>query len=181
MNPARCVLRWPRFLRQDDGATNIEFVLMIPLLMALFMASFEAGLMSLRQTMLERAVDIAMRDLRLGGLGTDPDHEDLKDAICANSSILTECDGTLKVSLDRVSMDTWTMPTTETVCRDRASEIDPVTALDPTPGAREELMLVRVCLRADAIFPTTGVAANMDQDGEGGYRLIAVSAFVNEP
>lgn len=181
MNRPKPGLRWLRFLRQEDGSTNIEFVLMIPLLMSMFMASFEAGLLSLRQTMLERAVDIAMRDLRLGALGTDPDHEDLKDAICANSSILTECGTSLKVSLDQVSMDTWTMPATETVCRDRASDIDPVTTLDPTPGARAELMLVRVCLRADAIFPTTGIAAGLELDGAGGYRLIAVSAFVNEP
>lgn len=172
-------LRW--FLRHEDGTANVEFVLMIPLLLTLFMASFEAGLFSLRQTMLERAVDIAMRDLRLGTLGAAPDHADLKQAICANASILSACGSDLKVSLEQVSMDTWTMPATATVCRDRASDIDPVTTLDPTPGAREELMLVRVCLRADAMFPTTGIAAGLDLDGADGYRLVAISAFVNEP
>ncbi|SEN76473.1 TadE-like protein [Gemmobacter aquatilis] len=170
-----------RWFRREDGTATIEFVLMIPILMTVFMACFEAGLMTLRQTMLERALDIAMRDLRLGHLGLAPTHDDLKDAICANSSILTECDNTLLVSLDRVSQDDWVLPAVEVVCRDRASDIEPVTTLDTAPGARSVIMLVRVCLRADAIFPSTGIAANIDQDGEGGYRLVAASAFMNEP
>ncbi len=30
-------------------------------------------------------------------------------------------------------------------------------------------MLIRACLTADALFPTTGIAAQMEQDSQGGY------------
>jgi hypothetical protein len=42
-------------------------------------------------------------------------------------------------------------------------------------------MLIRACLTADALFPTTGIAAQMEQDSQGGYFITASSAFVNEP
>lgn len=170
---------WRRFGR-EDGLATVEFVLVFPMFMMVFMASFETGLMMVRQTMLERALDIVVRDLRLGQFPS-PDHNSIRDAICDASVVLSDCKASLKVSLDRVDMTTWALPTDQIVCRDRASNVDPVTRLDPSALAPREFMLVRICVRADAIFPSTGIAADLEKDGEGGYRLIAASGFVNEP
>ncbi|GHC14734.1 MULTISPECIES: TadE/TadG family type IV pilus assembly protein [Gemmobacter] len=175
-----CLRRlWPRF-RREDGSATVEFVLIFPLFMTVFMASFETGLLMVRQTMLERALDIVVRELRLGQF-PNPTHDSIRDAICDAAVVLPECRQSMKVSLDRVDMTTWALPTDRVVCRDRASNIDPVTRLDPAALAPREFMLVRVCVRADAIFPSTGIAANLEKDGKGGYRLVAASGFVNEP
>ncbi len=167
-----------RLFRREDGTATIEFVLILPVFLTIFMASFETGLMMVRQTLLERALNITVRELMLGHF-TSPTHDDIRDDICANAVMLPDCAASLKVSLERVSMTTWNLPTDEVVCRDRASTVNPPTRLDVT--APRELMLIRICARADAIFPTTGVAAGLEKDGQGGYRLIAMSAFVNEP
>ncbi|MBT9244311.1 pilus assembly protein [Gemmobacter fulvus] len=177
---AFCAARLRRF-RREDGTASIEFVLMIPVFMSVFMASFETGVMMVRQTMLDRALDIAMRDLRLGHLGETPTHDELKAAICDRVVFLTECSSTLKVDMQQVDTTTWIMPAGGVVCRDRAEPIDLPLAINPESGARSEMMIVRACARADALFPSTGVALGLSQDGMGGYRLVAASAFVNEP
>lgn len=183
MTRLRQILR--RFTRESHGNAAIEFVFALPVFMAIFMASFEGGMIALRQTMLDRALDVAMRDLRLGNLGTSPTHDDLKTAICDAAVALPDCDGSLKVTLEQVDTDTWVMPSATIVCRDRADDIDPVTVLDPTPGARSEIMVVRVCIRTDVLFGGIGIGQNLNEadllDGQGGYPLISYSAFVNEP
>jgi hypothetical protein len=43
-------------------------------------------------------------------------------------------------------------------------------------------MLVRVCVVQDAMFPGAGIGWQRERsDGQVGYRIITVSAFVNEP
>ena len=54
-----------RALRCEDGAATLEFALSVPVLITIFMASFESGLLMTRSIMLEQAVDITMRELRL--------------------------------------------------------------------------------------------------------------------
>lgn len=174
-----------RFGRRTDGNAALEFVFALPVFMAVFMASFEGGMIALRQTMLDRALDVAMRDLRLGMLGESPTHDDLKTAICDAAVALPDCASSLKVTLERVDTDTWVMPSATVVCRDRSEALDPVTVLDPTPGARSEVMVVRTCIRTDVLFGNIGIGKMMNDanmlDGQGGYPLIAYSAFVNEP
>ena len=167
-----------RFWRREDGTASIEFVLMVPLLLAVFVTGIEAGLMMVRETMLDRAVDIAMREVRLGNLA-GASHDELRAAICARTVAIPDCENTLKIDMTPVSTVTWTLPSGRPVCRDRASPINPVTTVNP--GMREDIMLVRVCAVTDAIFPTSGLAAGLPLDGNGGYQLMAVSTFVNEP
>jgi hypothetical protein len=48
-------------------------------------------------------------------------------------------------------------------------------------GQQNDVMLVRVCVVQDAIFPTSGIGLGLPKDSQGGYGVIAVSAFVVEP
>ena len=58
-----------RFVRCEAGGGGvIEFVIMLPMLMFIFMASAEAGLYTVRQILLDRAVERTMRDLGLGNI-----------------------------------------------------------------------------------------------------------------
>ncbi|MCB2122196.1 MAG: pilus assembly protein, partial [Rhodobacteraceae bacterium] len=79
-----------RFLRQERGAVTIEFVLWFPLFFGIFLSSVESGMLMLRYVMLERGVDVTVRDLRIGTLKF-PSHDDLKREICRNSLILPDC------------------------------------------------------------------------------------------
>lgn len=165
-------------LADEDGTASIEFVLAIPVLMMIFMASFESGMFMARHVMLERGVDIVMRDLRLGILG-NINHNDLRTRICAKAVMLHNCNTTLMIELQPVDTANWTMPTTQTTCVDRAAAIQPVTTY--IPGSASEPVLVRVCVRQNAMFPTTGIGLLLPKDGLNGYALAARSVFVNEP
>jgi hypothetical protein len=166
-----------RFAR-EDGTASIEFVLSVPLLLTVFMASFEAGMFMARHVMLERAVDMTMRDLRLGLLG-DVNHDDLRTLMCERATILHDCDSLLKVQLTPVPSGTWSLPADPATCVDRNAALNPPT--DYTPGSGNELVFVRVCARQDAMFPSTGIGLQLPQDSMGGYALVARSVFVNEP
>ena len=169
-----------RFLQDRRGGGAIELCIALPLMMGVFMAATECGLYMTRQIMLERAVDITVRELRLGKI-PDPNHAKLKASICENGSIIRDCSEALRVDMVPVSTTTWNFPTGGIQCVDRDEPID--LQLDFNPGADNEMMLIRVCVIQDAIFPgldfTKGLA--FKGDSAGGYALTATSAFVNEP
>ena len=70
-----------KYLRREDGTATVEFVIMFPLIMTVFMSMFEAAVLTTRYTMLERALDITVRGLRLN-TGTAPTHAQVRDKIC---------------------------------------------------------------------------------------------------
>lgn len=164
--------------RKDDGTATMEFVLMVPVLLAVFLAAFESGLLMVRHTMLDRAVDMTVREVRLGHM-MNATHDTLKDMICDHTVVIPNCRSVIRIEMEPISTTTWALPDESPTCIDRAETIHPVTTVNP--GLAEEIMLVRVCVVADAMFPTTGIGLGLPKDGNGGYRLIAVSAFVNEP
>ena len=55
------------------------------------------------------------------------------------------------------------------------------TAMQPWPGQQNDLMLIRVCVTVDALFPTSVYALPIDYDAQGGYALAVASVYVNEP
>jgi hypothetical protein len=170
--------RLAKAFAKEDGTASIEFVLAIPVLMTIFMASFESGMFMARHVMLERAVDMTMRDLRLGILG-NISHNDLRTKICSRAVMLHDCNATLMIELQPVNTTSWVMPTTPTTCVDRAQAIQPVTTY--IPGGGSEPVLVRVCTRQNAMFPSTGIGLALQKDAMGGYALASRSVFVNEP
>ncbi|MBC7157600.1 MAG: pilus assembly protein [Rhodobacteraceae bacterium] len=165
-------------LRRDDGAVTVEFVLYFPLFLIVFMSAFESGLLTLRQVMLDRGVDISVRNLRLG-LWDNPTPEMLRDAICENAAIIADCDNVLLLELLPIDASTWALPAPGAVCINRDEEVQPVTAF--VPGGFNQPMLVRACAIMDPIFPWTGIGQAMAVDTSGGYAVTAASAFVNEP
>jgi len=164
---------------QEGGNATIEFVILFPMLMMLFFVVFETGLLMTRGVMLDRAVDISMRDLRLGTL-TPMTHEGLRDRICENTVIIADCDNVVLIELRRVSTETWTpLGDGPTTCVDRSEPVQPVLAFES--GVQNEMMVVRVCAVLDPFFPGTGLAARMQLDSTGAYALVTMSAYVNEP
>ncbi|QYK43615.1 MAG: pilus assembly protein [Paracoccaceae bacterium] len=170
-----------RFKRREDGGAMVELVIVMPVMMLVFMAAFESGMYMTRQIMLERGVDLTIRDLRLGALDVSAanGHDVLKTAICDRTPFLRDCDSTIRIELRPVSTTTWNLPTDSTTCFDRDEELNP--SLRPNPGVENQLMLVRVCVIQDAIFPGANIGSGIVRDTQGGYALVTVASFVNEP
>ena len=164
--------------RRENGTAAVEFVLTVPILITIFMASFESGLLMTRSIMLEQSVDMTMRELRLGHYPL-PTPELLKEEICKRTVIFKDCVANIQIEMTRISTTTWNLPGNSVACIDRSEDIQPVTALQI--GQQNDVMLIRVCVVQDALFPTTGIGLGLPKEGNGGYGVVAVSAFVTEP
>ena len=170
--------RLRRLARREDGASTVAFALIFPVVIGLIFATLEVGLFMTRQVMLERGVDLALRDLRLGAV-EDPSQEKLRSAICERTVIIRDCEQVLLLELRPVDTSSWAGLTDPVACIERAEEITPVTQF--VAGQQNELMLVRACAIIDPILPGGTMALAMPRDPSGGFRMVASSAFVNEP
>lgn len=167
-----------RFRRQEKGTAAVEFSIVFPIVLFLFLWAVELGLLMTKQVMLEFAMDVAMRELRLGQM-ENPDSDSLKERICDNAKIIATCRDTIMIEMNPIDTATWEMPTIPVTCRDREEEVQPVVSFNA--GMENEIMLVRACVIVEPLFPGTGIGAMLDKDALGGYGMAAISAFVNEP
>jgi len=167
-----------RWLRREDGSATIEFVLLFPLIMYIFLSSIEVGVYLMRAVLLDRAVDINVRALRLGTL-SPMTSEELRSRICEDAMVLSDCETSMTIELVPISTSSWSFPAPQMTCVDRDSEIDPVVEFNG--GGQNDIMLVRACVVADPFFNTTPLVMDLPLDASGGYAIAATSTFVNEP
>lgn len=167
-----------RFFRREDGTATIEFVIMFPLIMIVFMSVFEAAVLTTRYTMMERALDLTVRGLRLT-TGTAPTHAQVRDRICEYTNMIEDCSNVLIVELTPIQKPAFNMPDTNAPCVNRAATSPPLVTL--THGVANQLMLIRACAVVDPMFPLTGLGLSLTKDASGGVQMIAVSAYVAEP
>ena len=177
MAPPLSYLR--RFWRDERATSTLEFVIVFPLTILLFIATFETGIMLSRQVLMERSLDDAVRILRLAqGLSITAD--DIEDAICDNTSAIPDCDNVLVVDLQVVDMSNYQMPADNVLCVDRNEiEIRPDNSFEQ--GQDNELILIRACAVLDRVLPISGWGLNLTRDDTGGLHMVASSLFVNEP
>ncbi len=168
-----------RVRSNEDGSATIEFVFMVPLLFTIFFMAIEAGVLQLRQIMLERALDITIRDLRVGAMGDSPAFADVRDAVCDNAFLIPDCHANFSLELTPVDLRNWTAPDFSMACVDRETEITPVNLF--TQGGSVQPTLVRACLIVDLIFPTSRMGLQLATDPQGGFELFATSFYINEP
>lgn len=170
--------RLRRAARSESGSATIEFVIVVPVLLTIFMSAFEVGLVMTKRVMLERAIDVSVRNLRLG-LWVNPTPLMLKQSICNEAAIIPDCMNVMLLELRPVSTVTWSPLDNNVKCVQRDEVIQPLTEF--VPGGANEMMLVRACAIIDPIFKTSALGLNLPVDETGGYALVATSAFVNEP
>ncbi len=178
-----------RYRKTEDGAATVEFVVLFPLFIAIVLAVFESGWLMTKYMMLDRGVDMAVRDLRVGKI-PNPGHDDIKTAVCDYSKMIRDCDTTLKIQL--ITLDAANNPPDMNTiqCYDRGVDEDLQVASDfaTAGGARSELMFVRACVLVDPILPGIGFGlllpqATKDANGNwtGGHQMVSYTAFKNEP
>lgn len=178
------IVKWLRSFNKDqDGSSTVEFVLIFPAFMFIFFIGFESGYYMLRGVMLERGVDVAVRDVRLAN-GSVPSITELKKDICDVTLMIEDCDDSIQIEIRPVAPVPGGVADvgTEIGCIDkRVDADDEANETTYNTGSGNQLMMVRVCLLAEPFFPTTGIGAGLKVDSYGNYALVSTTAFVNEP
>jgi len=176
IGPLRYEIR--RFLADEGGNATVEFVIVFPAYLALLIMSIELGFVTLRHTLLERGLDIAVREIRLG-TGTVPQHDDIKNLICQNALMIRDCQQNLRLEMRSADLRAFNALAAPIDCTDAAEPSKPVKEF--TPGQQNELMLLRACLRFDPLFPDRALGSALSKDASGQTAIITMTAFVQEP
>ena len=167
-----------RFRRDEDGNATIEFVIMFPLFIFLTLAGIEMGIIAVRQATLERAVDLTVRDIRLG-TGTAPQHDDIKNLICDRAAMVPDCKANLRLEMIPIDPENYTPPPVVPDCTDASEEVNPVRQF--TNGMDNELMILRACAKFKPYYPLSGIGKELTKDNAGYAAVTATTAFVQEP
>lgn len=180
----RSILNFIRdFRKAEDGVVTIEFVIIFPIFFFFFLMTVEKGIISLQHVMLERGVDITVREIRIGRIA-NPTRATLKENICDNAGIIPDCEAQLEIELLDNDLRNWTAMNQPIQCVDRGE--DPVPDSVVPTGGNNALMFIRVCARIDPLMPTTGIGKaivreNSGSAAAGSYALVSTAAFVIEP
>ena len=171
-----------RFARNDRGTATLEFCIVFPIIMILFIAVFETAMILIRQVMLERALDNSVRLLRL----TDNPAvtaSDIRTHICSNTLVLNNCQDVLVVDLREVSQVNYSLPDEDTLCVDSDGVVNPANEFTTARADTDdnELMLIRVCAEVARIVPFSGFGLNLTRDNNDNVHMTSASVFVNEP
>ena len=166
------------FWRREDGYATAEVVLLFPAILWPFMMAMESSFIQIRQAMVERAMDVVVRELRLGDPAlTDP--EALKVRLCEEVLVIPKCRRDIMLEMGAVQVGSFNFEPGRIDCVDRREELNPVTQYQQ--GAVNEMMVLRFCILHDPILPAVGLGKLLPQQPGGGFPLIASTFFVNEP
>lgn len=167
-----------RFLRRQDGTGTVELALTLPILLAILFTAVDFGVLMLRQVFLDRAVDIAVREVRLGrisGNGLDT----FRAQVCAGTILTPNCVANTAIEMRPVDPVTWAGLDAPVQCVNRAEDIAPVLTFNP--GARQDLMLIRVCTVVRPFIGLSGLILGLPRGPSGEHTLVSRGAFTNEP
>lgn len=174
----RLTSRLSRLRRDERGSATVEFAILAPFFIMFIAFAIELGMLSLRAAMLERGLDIAVREVRLG-TGTAPDHDEIKQIICDNASVIADCDTSLRLEMIPTDLRSFATLDTTPDCTDASEPSKPVRNF--IPGGQNQLMLLRACLKYSPMFPDQMLGDTLVKDSSGDVALTTVSAFVQEP
>ena len=171
-----------RYRDERDGATAVEFAILLVPFSAMLFAVIELGIVFFIQTTLSHAMQQASRDIRTGEFQTTGGlAAAFSDKVCAGMVGLGSC-GNLRI--DVVSSDTGRfqpnlLAPTPTSNPSDASSPPPMPVSTYTPTGPRDVVVVRVQYYHDLAFP--GEYTRL-ANASGNVRIIeAVTAFRNEP
>lgn len=166
--------RW----RAEEGAVTVEFVIVFPFVLSILLMAIDAGITQLRQTFLNRAVDVVMRDVRLG---RQNESDSIKALICGRTSMLRNCLDNITVEMNPIDTVNFTGLDEPVRCVNRELQLTPQVDFNPGAPGDQELMLVKVCVVADPFIRITGFISQLPINADGDYVLVSTNVFVNEP
>lgn len=167
-----------RLIHDEGGSASVEFVLVFPVYLSFMLMSIELGFVTMRHTLLERGLDMAVREVRLG-TGTAPQHDEIKDLVCDNAIMVLNCKDKLRLEMRPANIFALQTLDTTADCTDKAEPAKPVRSF--TPGVANQLMLMRACYKYEPFFPKEFLGSALEKDGSGEAAIISMTAFVQEP
>ena len=170
--------RLRRWLLEESGNATIEFVIVVPVVFMMFASSMESGVHSIRQVLLDRALDLTVRDVRVGFLPS-PTHEELTARMCEYSLIIPNCKQDVRLEMIVADPRDWKPISASVSCRDREEEDPPEITL--ANGANNELMILRACVLFDPVLPGGGLGRKLEVVEGTGYAITSTLAYVLEP
>lgn len=165
--------------RADDGTATVEFVILFPLMFAMFLTSTDFSVMMLRQIFLDRALDIAVRQVRLGNVPPDG-IQGFQDAICRNTILTPSCIDTITVEMRPISPAEFSALDPTVQCVNREEEFHPVLDFNPGGGG-QELMLIRACTVSNPFIAANGWIFGGPRGPDDDFMSVSIAVFVNEP
>lgn len=170
-----------RFRRNEDGSPTVEFVLLFMPFMLLPVSGVELGLLMTRHVMLERGVDMAIREVRLNTTNTITEYE-LKRMICNVSAVLPDCMTNVRLELQPIDLyesgTTSDLPR-EASCTNLSNPFE--LPRNFVAGIGNEMMIVRACGKFRPMLPEFALGYFLSRMDGGYYRVVSTSAFVMEP
>lgn len=167
-----------RFARADAGVTAIEFGLIGPLFLGLCLSVFDIGGLVVQSTLLDRALDKAVRVLRVNGGVSTISQTQFRDQVCGGMLMYASgCAANLTVEMT-VIKTTASFPTANATC---VSKTVPAPTVSYASGARSDMVFVRSCLSVAPLMPFLGTGLGLPRNASGRFDLVASSGFMNEP
>ncbi len=184
------VLRKKR--KSEEGGSTVEFVIVFPVFIAIVLSMFESGWLMTKYMMLDRGVDMAVRDLKLG-IMINPTPEELRTQICEYSAIFNNCEQEMFLELRQYTVIAGdaNYPHRQPACynRNETAELQPVMTI--AGSTRGEIVFLRACMLVNPIFPGLGLGAwlpkaELDEDAiaagvRSGHQMVSYGVFLNEP
>lgn len=166
--------RWlRRFVRRQEGATAVEFGLVLLPFLSILLMTMETALVFFAQQTLETAVADSARLIMTGqAQAAKFDADQFKATVCGKVVALFDCSNGMFVDVQKFTSFS---SITNGVTVDSSGK--PVTQY--TPGANGDIVVVRLIYK----WPiSTPLAQPYLADGSSGTRmLVATAAFRNEP
>ena len=171
-----------RFRKEEDGNASVEFFIVFPTFIMLMLMSIELGFITMRHTLLERGLDIAVRQIRLG-TGEPSSHAEIKTVICDSAAFILNCESQLRLEMKPLDLRAGPAELDGPIlCTENAEPVDPaVIKKDFEFGGVNELMVLRACYRYDPIFPEDMLGQALVKDAHGQAAIVSMTAFVQEP
>ncbi|MEM6635435.1 MAG: TadE/TadG family type IV pilus assembly protein [Pseudomonadota bacterium] len=167
----------------ESGNSTVEFAILFPLYIAIIFAGVEAGLLMTRYMMVERGVDMAMRDVRLGNLDGIT-YDELRDRICNYTGVVSNCSTNLVMSTEILSAGE-TVDPAPADCLDRTATAEELEEFNPAdgfnPGNTSQIVVIKICAIVDPLLHNFGLANLLALDESGGFAVRSKTAFLHEP
>ncbi len=170
-----------RWLKNQRGASAVEFALVMPVFLLLMMSTFEVGWFYFVNATLDTAITDISRKIRTGQVqgGTGFDKDDFfNDIVCPSLSFFGDCNqvATAEVktysSFSELSLDSGSF-----VCR--GDDAEAINNIQVDPGTESSIVRVRLCVLYRTLNPAIGI--NLATSPNGDRRLKTTFIFRNEP
>ena len=167
-----------RFRDDSRGATlALEFMIIAPALALFIMLSFETGMIMLRQVLLDRGLDQAVREVRLS-TATPMTYAQIKERVCIDAGFIDDCEADLSIQMVRFDPHEGFDAPNPSSCSDLIEPINPVENYET--GTENELMFVRACVLLNTDFTWSLIGTRLLNSMDN-HSLVATSMYVTEP